>query len=124
VFNRFSHFITQGNLLYIEGKIETRDGKRQFIIQSMDEVQAAIEKEENKEPTLYLKITKEHENAELLHGLKSLFRQNEGKSQVVIFYESSNKSLRLGEEDLVNPSASFIEKLKEILGENNVILKR
>ncbi|WP_057761438.1 DNA polymerase III subunit alpha [Cytobacillus praedii] len=124
MFKRFSHLIKQGNLLFIEGKIEARDGKRQFIIQSMDEVQAAIEKEENKAPTLYLKITKEHENAELLYGLKSLFRQNDGKSQVVIFYESSNKTLRLGEEDLVNPSASFIEKLKEILGENNVILKR
>ncbi len=124
VFNRFSNYIKQGNLLFIEGKIETREGKRQFIIQSMDEVQAAIEKEENKAPSLYLKITKEHENAELLYGLKRLFRQNEGKSQVVIFYESSKKSLRLGEEDLVNPSASFIEKLQEILGENNVILKR
>ncbi|KOP83718.1 DNA polymerase III [Bacillus sp. FJAT-21945] len=124
VFNRFSHFIKQGNILFIEGKIETREGNRQFIIQSMDEVHAAIEKEENKEPTLYLKITKEHESAELLYGLKSLFKQNEGKNQVVIFYESSNKSLRLGEEDLVNPSANFIEKLKEILGENNVVLKR
>ncbi|WP_102274284.1 DNA polymerase III subunit alpha [Cytobacillus massiliigabonensis] len=124
VFNRFSNFIKQGNILFIEGKVETRDGKRQFIIQMMDDVNKAIEKEENKAPTLYLKITKEHENAELLYGLKSLFRQNEGKNQVVIFYESSNKSLRLGEEDLVNPSANFIEKLKEMLGENNVILKR
>lgn len=124
VYNRFSHFIEQGTILFIEGKIETREGKRQFIIQLIDEVNAAIEKEENKEPTLYLKITKEHENAELLHGLKSLFRQNEGKNQVVIFYESSNKSLRLGEEDLINPTESFIEKLKEVLGENNVILKR
>ncbi|MFE8696994.1 DNA polymerase III subunit alpha [Cytobacillus sp. FJAT-53684] len=124
VFNRFSFLLKQGSILLIEGKVEEREGKRQFIIELIDEVKKAIEKEESKDPKLYLKITKELENADLLYDLKHLFRQNEGTIQVILYYESTNKKINLGEEDLINPSDPFIKKLRELLGENNVILKR
>ncbi|MBU8879689.1 DNA polymerase III subunit alpha [Bacillus sp. FJAT-29790] len=124
VFSRFSVLFKKGNILFIEGKIEEREGKRQFIIEIGNEVKAAIEKVENKAPVLYLKIIKEQENPDRLHSLKKLFKQNEGSIQVILYYESTQKSIRLGEEDMVNPSEDFIDKLKKTLGENNVILKR
>ncbi|MBS4191588.1 DNA polymerase III subunit alpha [Bacillus sp. FJAT-49705] len=123
-FSKFSFLLKQGNILVIEGKIEEKDGKRQFIIDKCEDVKAAIEEEENKDPVLYLKITKENENTEVLHFLKKLFGENEGNIQVVLYYESTKKSIRLGEEDMVNPSENFIQKIKASLGENNVILKK
>ncbi|MBP2241387.1 DNA polymerase-3 subunit alpha [Cytobacillus eiseniae] len=123
-YTRFSSLLNQGSVLFIEGKIEERDGKRQLVVQVLEDVQAAIEKEEQKDPILYLKITKELEKRDLLYELKNVFRQNAGNIQVVIYYESTKKSIRLGEEDLIQPSAQLINKLKDILGGNNVILKR
>lgn len=124
VFSRFSPFLKQGSIVVLDGKIEEREGKRQFIIQSIENVKEAIEKIENKQPTLYLKIKKEFENAELLYSLKNIFKENSGHTQVVMYYESTGKRIRLGEEDMVSSSKSFIDKLKNMLGENNVILKR
>ncbi|MEH7390063.1 DNA polymerase III subunit alpha [Bacillus sp. JJ1474] len=123
-YTKFSVLLKQGNILLIEGKLEEKDGKRQFIVQRCEEVNAAIEKEEKKDPVLYLKITKENEDPDILHYLKKLFNENEGKVQIILYYESTKKRIRLGEEDLVNPTEEFIMKLKEILGEQHVILKK
>lgn len=124
VFTRFSVLLKQGNIVTLNGSIEEREGKRQFIIQSMEDVRIAIERIEEKEPTLYLKIKRELENPELLYSLKSIFKQNSGPTQVVIYYERTEKSIRLGEEDMVNASPKLVDELKILLGENNVILKR
>ncbi len=124
VLSRFSNLLIQGNIVLINGKMEEREGKRQLIIQAVEDVKAAIKKMENQPPTLYLKIDKEKENTEILHALKNIFKQNDGHSQVIIYYESTQKTLRLGEEDMVNPTNDFMMELKKILGENNVILRR
>lgn len=124
VYSRFSAFLIQGAILVIEGKMEEREGKRQLIIQEIEHVNSAIEKVENKEPILYLKIMKEKENADLLYALKNIFKRNSGNIQVVIYYESTQKRKRLGDEDRINSSKNVMNELKEILGENNVILKR
>ncbi|WP_066292490.1 DNA polymerase III subunit alpha [Bacillus sp. FJAT-29937] len=123
-YTKFSVLLKEGNILLIEGKLEEKDGRRQFIVQRCEEVNEAIEKEKKKDPVLYLKITKKNENPDILHYLKKLFNENEGKVQVILYYESTKKRIRLGEEDLVNPAEEFIKKLKEILGEQHVILKK
>lgn len=124
IYSRFSALLKQGSILLLEGKIDEKQGKRQFIIQSCENVHDAIEKEEKKDPILYLKVTADKENPDILHRLKKLFNENEGKVQIVLFYERTRKRIRLGEEDLVNPAGDLIRKLKEILGEANVILKK
>jgi DNA polymerase III subunit alpha len=122
-YNRFSVFFKKGSIIVINGNIEERDGRRQFIIQSCEEVKSAIEAAEKKDPVLYLRITEEKENPEILYTLKNIFNEHGGKIQVLLFYESSNKKIRLGEEDLINPTEEFMQKLKGLLGEKNVVLQ-
>ncbi|MBY0124068.1 DNA polymerase III subunit alpha [Bacillus sp. S/N-304-OC-R1] len=124
IYSKFSALLNQGNILLLEGKMEEKQGKRQFIIQVCEDIHNAIEKEEKRDPVLYLKVTADKEKPEILYQLKKIFNQNEGKVQIVLFYEATKKRIRLGEEDLVNPTEDFIRKLKEILGESNVILKK
>lgn len=123
VFNRYSLLCYQGNIVYVEGKAEDRDGKRQLIVQHLDSAKEAIEKMQNKDPVLYLRITKDQETAENLRLLKEIFKKNEGHIQVVLYYESTKKSIRLGEEDLIQPSEDFLNQLIRLLGKNNVVLK-
>jgi DNA polymerase-3 subunit alpha len=123
IFNRYSALCSQGNIIFLEGKMEEREGNRQLIVQHLEAAKEAIERMENMDPVLYLRITKEKEAAENLRFLKELFKKNEGSIQVVLYYESSQKSIRLGEEDLVYPSDEFMNQLINLLGKNNVILK-
>ncbi|MBT2689352.1 DNA polymerase III subunit alpha [Bacillus sp. ISL-47] len=123
VFNRYAALCAQGNIIFAEGKMEERGGKKQLILQQLEDAKEAIERMGNKDPVLYLRISKEKETAENLRFLKEIFKKNEGPVQVVLYYESTKKSIRLGEEDMIQPSDEFIIQLTNSLGENNVILK-
>ncbi|MEW9110238.1 MAG: DNA polymerase III subunit alpha [Cytobacillus gottheilii] len=124
VLNQYSHLLNKGRILFISGKPEERDGKKQIIVQSIQTPEQAIATFKPKEPILYLKITEQQETNEQLRKLKDLFRENSGAISVILYYESSGKRIKLGEEDCVHPTSIFMDRLKGLLGSENVILKR
>lgn len=123
VFKRFAGVLQKGNIVIIEGKIEIREESKQFIIQSALDARKVIENMEKPAATLYLKIEKEKETAPLLAKLKELIKKHKGSTAVVLFYESKERTIRLGEDNRVDPSDSYLHSLKLLLGEKNVILK-
>ncbi|MEC1155054.1 DNA polymerase III subunit alpha [Cytobacillus horneckiae] len=123
VFNRSSHLLSQGRVLFLHGNTEERNGKIQFIVRSADEIDRIIEKINNRPPTLYLKLMEEKETKENLYSLKELISQNKGDTPVVLYYESTKKTIRLGENDYIHPSKIIIERLKNTFGKDNVILR-
>jgi DNA polymerase III subunit alpha len=52
-----------------------------------------------------------------------LFKGNTGKTKVVLHYETSKKTIRLGNEFMIEPSSTLLKSLSEFLGNNNVVLK-
>ncbi|MDQ0270101.1 DNA polymerase III subunit alpha [Cytobacillus purgationiresistens] len=123
VFNRYSAMLTQGNILLIEGKAEERNGKVQLVIQEAEQAAKAIENVENQLPILYLKVISENETQEKLCELKEILQQNNGDSAVVLYYERTKRTIKLGEEDRVEPTKQLLGLLKQTLGEDNVILR-
>ncbi len=124
VYKRFAHVLQKGNIVLVEGKMDLRDGNKQFIIQTVYDVRKAVEEIKDKLGTLYLKVEKEKESALILTRLKEMMKKNKGTVEVVLFYESKEQSIRLGKDDRVNPSETCLNELKLLLGENNVILKK
>ncbi|MGG0719766.1 DNA polymerase III subunit alpha [Robertmurraya massiliosenegalensis] len=124
VYKRFTFVLQKGNIVLIEGKMDLRDGKKQFIIQSVYDVRKVIEEIKDKIGTLYLKIEKEKESTPILTRLKEIMKEHRGTVEVVLFYESKERTIRLGKDDRVNPSENCLNELKLLLGERNVILKK
>ncbi|WP_080844450.1 DNA polymerase III subunit alpha [Cytobacillus gottheilii] len=122
--NQYSHLLSKGRILFLTGKPEEREGKKQIIVQTIQPPEQAIATYKEKEPILYLKIPKEQETNEQLRQLKQLFKDHSGDTSVILYYESSGKRMRLGEEDCIHPTQSFLDRLKGLLGRENVILKR
>ncbi len=122
VFKRFGSELKQGKILVLEGKLEERDGKRQFIIQSAEDINE-ISNNQEKKATLYLKIGSEHQNAEHLNRLKTLLKGYKGSCKVILYYASSEKTVLLSEEFWVNGSQECLSVLEKFLGEKNVVLK-
>jgi len=82
------------------------------------------EKRWRRKRTLYLKNRKKRwKNREALHELKKILEECKGDTDVVLFYESSGKILRLKPEERVSPSESLLKKLSSLLGTQNVVLK-
>lgn len=112
-----------GNILLFQGKIDVRQGKWQLIVDDAVEFQTAIRRIEKQTGTLYLKIEKSMEDINKLQELKEILKDSKGNTDVVLFYESSRRTIRLKQEHRVSPTAGLLKKLSAFLGEKNVVLK-
>jgi len=122
VLKRYSILLQQGNIVIVDGKIEERNGAKQLIISSAKEVVKNEEAEEGKN-VLYLKIQKHQEQGEFLHVLKKLLNRHSGGTPVILYYEETRRSIRLGKEDYVQPTTVLLKEIQSLLGSDNVILK-
>lgn len=123
VYKRFVAMLQKGSIVVLEGKIDTRDEKQQFVIQNVQDVKDAIRETEGQKEKLYLRIEKERESNHILVNLKDLIRKHKGSVEIILFYEKTERSIRLGADDRINPTSECLQELKMLLGQENVIVK-
>jgi DNA polymerase-3 subunit alpha len=122
-YKKCSQLIDQSSLIVIDGKSEERSGKRQLIIQKAAALESWIQTAEKIPSVLYLKIQREKQDFAFLQQLKLLLKKYKGETAVVLHYDDITKTVRLTEENNVTASLELMEKLKNLLGSGNVILK-
>jgi DNA polymerase III subunit alpha len=122
-YKKYSHLLEQGKFAVIEGKVEEREGKLQFIIQQAAEMETWLSSKPKQESTLYLKLDNGKQDEQSLYQLKQLFKDNSGKTKVVLHYETSKKTIRLGSEFMIHPTFNFMKLVRDFLGADNVVLK-
>ncbi len=123
VLKKMTTILQQGNILVIEGKIEERQGKIQFIVQKGQDIKEAIDSIQGNKSKLYIKIRKEQETVEYLQNVEEIIRKYPGSINVIIYYESSRKSICLEKPLLIDPSEQCLAELLKMLGNDNVFLK-
>lgn len=123
VYKKYSHLLANGQFALIEGKVEERDGKLQFIIQQVTEIETWLNTKAKQESILYLKIVEEKQDEQSLNQLKQIFKDNIGMTKVVLHYEATKKTMRLGNEFMIQPSNKLMDFLSDFLGRDNVVLK-
>jgi DNA polymerase-3 subunit alpha len=123
VYKRFQPLLRQGSFVLLEGKIEERDGNQQFIVQLVTDLEAWLKIKLEKQPTLYLKITMDVQDEKLLLNINQLLKENRGGTGVILHYEATHKTIKLGAENNVNPTPDVLKQLRILLGSKNVVLK-
>ncbi|WP_423799294.1 DNA polymerase III subunit alpha [Neobacillus sp. SAB-20_R2A] len=122
-YRKYSQYLGEGCFALLEGKVEERDGKRQLIIQQVTEIEKWLDAHAVKQTVLYLKITHDKEDERTLQELNKLLSSNKGTATVVLHYDTTKKTVRLGAEKNINPHSEIIQSLKDLLGSHNVVLK-
>lgn len=120
VYKRSGPQLNQGEIALLEGKIEERDGKRQFIVQAVLD----IDKEIKSMPTVFLKIERDAQNPNKLNELKKILKEYKGLNPVILHYADLEKTVLLGDDYKINGTDSCINSLKQFLGEKNVVLRK
>ncbi|XJZ26464.1 DNA polymerase III subunit alpha [Bacillota bacterium Lsc_1132] len=122
VYRRNLSLLEQGNKVVLQGKTDERDGALQFIVQKVSRIEEWLERKKNKDSVLYLRISAEKQASDFLKQLQHLFLKNNGKTMVILHYESTGKTVKLPREFSIDPKDLFIRQLKDFLGDDNVIL--
>jgi len=120
VFKKYSPLCQKGLIVVVEGNVENRNGKKQVIARALED--ASPFRSMPTGATLYLKIPAGKDRM-LLVQVKQVLDAFPGDSPVILHYEEERKTIRLPEKNRVRAEEACLEKLTELLGEGNVILK-
>ncbi|MEH7885965.1 DNA polymerase III subunit alpha [Bacillus sp. JJ1609] len=123
VYKQYGHVLTQGEMALLEGKFDQRDGKSQFVVQSVLDLEKETTKVQEK-TVLYLRIVKESDPVGMMKDIKALLKKHQGAVPVIVYNEETEKSLLLPNEFSVSITENSMAELRKVLGVNNVVLKK
>ncbi|MEH7442453.1 DNA polymerase III subunit alpha [Bacillus sp. JJ1122] len=123
VYKQYGHVLTQGKMALVEGKFDQRDGKSQFVVQSVLDLEKEATKVKEK-TVLYLRIAKESNPVEMMKDVNALLKKHHGAVPVIVYNEETEKSLLLPNEFSVSITENSMDELRKALGVNNVVLKK
>lgn len=123
VFKQYGNALAQGKMALLEGKFDERDGKSQFVVQTVLDIESEAAKAKEKKPVLYLRIARGTDSAGKMNHLKTLLKKHHGAVPVIVYNEETEKSVLLPNEYNVNTQANSMVELKKVLGDSNVVLK-
>ncbi|WP_102345301.1 DNA polymerase III subunit alpha [Bacillus sp. Marseille-P3661] len=121
VFSKFLSFIKKGEIIFIDGKVEERDGQIQLIVNNLT---AITKLKANIFEKLYLRVEETRNDMGKLHQIKAILKKYPGPTEVYIHYADKQKTVRLPQEWSVKISEECLKKLRLVLGMKNVVIKK
>lgn len=106
-------------IIAVKGRISLREGEDAKIVAEKIMPVLAAENQEK----VYLRIEKNSQD-DIIDSIKNILRTYQGKKPVYVFDETSNKKFRFDTELWINTDSEVVSKLKNLLGESNVVVKK
>ncbi|MCY7736627.1 DNA polymerase III subunit alpha [Bacillus safensis] len=119
-FRKLSPLLEEGTMLYVEGRVEIRNDSSQIIVQ---EAALLEEMDVKRKESVYIRVKEENHTQELLEQVKRVLSMHSGEADVYLYYEKQKKTMRLPDAYKVHADHAVIFQLKELLGEQNVVIK-
>ncbi|MGG3572753.1 DNA polymerase III subunit alpha [Bacillus gobiensis] len=116
----YNHVLIEGALVVAEGRMEFRNEKRQLIVSKAFPIENLSAGEH---PSMYIKIEEHMHTNELLEKIKGVLIGNKGMTEVYIYYEKQKQTVKLHPMYNLNASHTALYRLKELVGDKNVIMK-
>lgn len=120
-FRQLSPVLREGALLFAAGKCEVRQDKVQFI---MSRAELLENMDAEKAPSVYIKIESSQHSQEILAKIKRILLEHKGETGVYLYYERQKQTIKLPESFHINADHQVLYRLKELLGQKNVVLKQ
>ncbi len=120
-YDKYLPILKKGQVFYIEGMMEERNGKQQVIIKQVKSIRQIEEYVTYLDRSLYLKIDEHHESFQ--EEMKRILLRYSGFVPIYVYYEREKKLIKLPNTYQVHPNDNCLSELKRLLGEKNAILK-
>ncbi|MGA9290846.1 MAG: DNA polymerase III subunit alpha, partial [Anaerobacillus sp.] len=121
VWEQTENILSKGEFVYLDGVGQRRNDQTSIIIARAMKLKDISPKKIQE--TLFIKIEPHHQEKGLLEDVKDVLRDHQGDTPVVIYYSQIEKTVKLGQDWLVNTHSDCILTLKNLLGESNVVKK-
>ena len=124
-YEQYSDILNEDEILIVTGRLNIIEGEDPKIL--VDNVQSIksisnFEKQDETEPKLFLRITKNMPSY-ILDKVKPILLNSKGNTQSNIFFEEKKQNYLLGNEFRISCEDDTIDELVSLLGRENVVLK-
>lgn len=122
VFRNTRSLLTEENFVLIEGKIESRNNRIQWIIFKIEQFNANVESNTRTE-RLFIKVSTQN-SEDALHTIMRTAKEHPGSTPVILYMAETKQTFQLADGYDVNPVSACVIELREYFGEENVVLER
>ena len=123
VYKQYSSILKEGTLALMEGKLEERNGKKQFVIQTIYDLENDRSKITELFKSVYIKVAPNVQTNKILSSIRNVLIRYRGNTKVYVYYEKDAKTIQLSRENWVNPTPALLADLEGIIGAGNVLIK-
>ncbi|MFG6148284.1 DNA polymerase III subunit alpha [Halobacillus sp. B23F22_1] len=120
VYRGVKQWLKDNQLVVIQGKIEERNEKSQWIVNHISNFNSSHLASEKKR--LFIKTIKKEEQL-LLERLRKVASYFPGNTEVIVLVEEDRKTYQLDDSYRVKPTEACLRKLYDFFGEESVVLK-
>ena len=122
-YREVSSWLENEYIIEVEGKVNTRQNKKQLVINKLQQFDLAYLHDEKKEKVLYIRLINEQHVQTALTFLQKLARYNRGDTIILVYNQKENKTYKLEDKYLLEPNNKVMQRLKDYFGIENVVLK-
>ncbi|PLT31172.1 DNA polymerase III subunit alpha [Peribacillus deserti] len=124
VYRKKSLQYKKGNVFMLHGSVETKDGKKQLIVEDSYSIED-LERHTNEEAyRLFIKVEKDKHTKQLLTRIKKLLQNHKGLTKVVLYYEKEDRYVQLPMDQWISAGEGCLRQLGQLVGPDNVVLKK
>ena len=124
-YEQYSDILKEDEILIVSGRLNIIEGEDPKIL--VDNIQSIktisnVEKQDETQPKLFLRITKNMPSY-ILDKVKPVLLNSKGNTQSNIYFEEKKQNYLLGNEFRISVEDDTIDQLVSLLGRENVVLK-
>ena len=124
-YEQYSEILNEDEILIVGGRLNIIEGEDpKIIVDSIQSIKSIsnVEKQEESETKLFLRITKNMPSY-ILDKVKPILLNSKGNTQSNIYFEDKKQNYLLGNEFRISCEDNTIDELVSLLGRENVVLK-
>ncbi len=123
VYRKYATTIEKGTAVFITGSAEERNHTVQLVVQMIQLLDEGLNQALEERQTLYIKVPEGPGTDQLAERVYELLLDSPGRTSVVIHYERTKETVRLGKKYFVSPGEHLVHALSKECGTENVVLK-
>ncbi|MEN2467085.1 DNA polymerase III subunit alpha [Ornithinibacillus sp. JPR2-1] len=115
-------FIEEEALVYISGKVETRNGKKQWLLSTIEPF-AEGKLSQPLKSRLFIKTT-EQTNKDALDVIEQIAKIYPGSTPIIVYHEEQKKTYQLAKDYFLDVNKNTLRALHDFFGEANVVYSK
>jgi DNA polymerase III subunit alpha len=123
VYRKYAATIEKGTAVFITGSAEERNHTVQLVVQIIQPLEEGLNQTLEERQILYIKVPEGPGTDQLAERVYELLLDSPGRASVVIHYERTKETVRLGKKYFVSPREHLVHALRKECGTENVVLK-